>query len=565
MAQSIPRSFIDDLIIRIDIVDFINSYVPLKKSGNNHVACCPFHKEKTPSFSVTQDKQFYHCFGCGVGGNIISFLMAYNNLSFVEAIEDLASFAGVNIPHEATTSQPQQNLETLFQLNQKVANFYTQKLKNQSIAKQAITYLKNRGLNDAIVRDFMLGYAPNKWNNLDTISQPLHLLEAGLQARNNENKQYDYFRNRIIFPIRDKRGRIVGFGGRVMDDSPPKYLNSPETTLFKKSKEVYGLYELLQKNSKPERILIVEGYMDVIALAQFGINYAVASLGTASSRSHFDLLFRFTSELILCFDGDRAGHQATWRAVEAALPSLRDDRQIRIMLLPEDQDPDSLIRASGSKQFSQKISASQPLSDYFFNYLTKNINLNDLEGRSLLINKAHPLLDQLSNSNFRNMMLERLKHEAKTHTLNISASISKPRIAENQGKSPLSRIANALLLQNPQLANSAILVELERLNLTSPGLDLLDKTLKKISQKTTITLGGLLEAYRNHPEEKLIASLAKYNNLTPHSGLHAEFEGAIKGLIKQAQKKKLEELLAKGKKQELDLHEKKIMLKLLDN
>ena len=332
MSGRIPREFIDELLVRVDIVDLIDSHVPLKKTGANYVARCPFHTEKSPSFSVNRNKQFFHCFGCGASGNAISFLMDFSHLDFIEAVEDLAAFVGVDVPRESVAHQSvskKEDLSGLYGLMERVAAFYIEQLR---VSQKAVDYLKVRGVKSAVARDFMLGYAPDKWSALaEKFSQKL-LIDAGLVVIKDDGQVYDRFRGRIMFPIRDKRARIIGFGGRVLDDSLPKYLNSPETSLFHKGKEVYGLYELLEKNSKPQRILIVEGYMDVIALAQYGINYAVAALGTATSQAHLDLLFRFSSELVFCFDGDRAGREAAWRVMESAFSSLKDGRSCRIML-----------------------------------------------------------------------------------------------------------------------------------------------------------------------------------------------------------------------------------------
>lgn len=566
MAGSIPRTFIDDLLVRVDIVDLIDSHVPLKKSGSNHVARCPFHNEKTPSFSVNRNKQFYHCFGCGVSGNAISFLMDYSHLNFVEAIEDLAVFVGVDVPREAKTAEVkpnQQILAALYPLNQQAANFYSQQLRAKGEGQKAIEYFKARGLSGEVVRDFMLGYAPDQWHSLNVLTNPGRLLEAGLQTTNEAGRQYDRFRGRIMFPIRDKRGRVIGFGGRVLDDSLPKYLNSPETAIFHKGNEVYGLYELLKTNTKPERILIVEGYMDVIALAQFGINYAVATLGTASSKSHFNLLFRFTSELVLCFDGDQAGQKAAWRAVEAAFPSLRDDRQVRIMLLPKGHDPDTLVRELGAELFARNVAESLPLSDYFFEHVSKNLNLNNLEGRANLIKIARPFIDQLSNSHFRDMMIERLKREAKTHSLDVFENVTRLTGAESRSKPSSARTANALLLQNPDLANAEVLTEQDWSGLESPGLNLLRKTLEKIKSNPNITLGGLVEEYRGQPEEKHIGSLAEFNDLTPDNGREAEFAGSVRALVRHAREQKLTRMLEKEQLQGLNQHEKQMMLEML--
>ena len=337
MSGRIPREFIDDLLVRIDIVDLIDSHVPLKKAGSNYVARCPFHAEKTPSFSVNRNKQFFHCFGCGASGNAIGFLMDFSHLDFVEAVEDLATFAGVSFPKESLdyrAGAKQEDLSNLYLVMEQVAAFYSEQLRNNVRAKKAVEYLIARGVSDDVVHNFMLGFAPEDWNALAGRFNQQSLIDAGLLGRNESGRVYDRFRGRIMFPIRDKRARIIGFGGRVLDDSLPKYLNSPETSLFHKGKEVYGLFELLQKKDKPRNILVVEGYMDVIALSQYGVHNAVATLGTAVTQAHLDLLFRFSSELVFCFDGDAAGRAAAWRAIASVFPSLKDGRPIRSSMLP---------------------------------------------------------------------------------------------------------------------------------------------------------------------------------------------------------------------------------------
>ncbi|MDZ4153565.1 DNA primase, partial [Methylicorpusculum sp.] len=374
MSGKIPREFIDDLLVRVDIVDLIDSHVPLKKVGANYLARCPFHTEKSPSFSVNRNKQFFHCFGCGVSGNAISFLMNYSHLDFVEAVEDLAAFIGVDVTRESVEYSGQQkaaDLSSLYKVMEQVAVFYVEQLRTSSEGRQATEYLKHRGVSTSVAYDYMLGYAPKKWQVLIDQFGEQALLDAGLLGKSDIGDTYARFRGRVIFPIRDKRGRTIGFGGRVLDDSLPKYLNSPETPLFHKGREVYGLYELLQKQPKPQRILIVEGYMDVVALAEFGFYSAVATLGTATSQAHIDLLFRFASELVFCFDGDSAGQKAADRAMEQSFSSLRDGRQVRVMLLPQSHDPDSLVREIGVDGFVKSIESSETLSDYFFRSVAK--------------------------------------------------------------------------------------------------------------------------------------------------------------------------------------------------
>ena len=338
--------------------------------------------------------------------------MDFSHLDFVEAVEDLAGFAGVEVPRESIEYQSEQkkeDLNSLYVLMEQVAAYYVKQLRTSDEGKKAVEYLKNRGVSGNCAGDFMLGYAPDEWRALAGRFDQKLLIEAGMLVSKEGGQFYDRFRGRIMFPIRDKRARIIGFGGRVLDDSLPKYLNSPETSLFHKGKEVYGLYELLQKNSKPQRILIVEGYMDVIALAQFGIHYAVATLGTATSQAHLDLLFRFSSELVFCFDGDKAGREAAWRAMESAFPVLKDGRQIRIMMLPQNHDPDSLVREEGLDKFTERVQTAQALSDYFFEHVSGELNLSEMEGRAQLISKAKPYLEKLPEGVFREMMFARLK------------------------------------------------------------------------------------------------------------------------------------------------------------
>jgi DNA primase len=350
MAEQIPRDFIDQLLNRVDIVDFIDSRITLrKKSGNNFFACCPFHNEKNPSFSVSQPKQFYYCFGCGAHGNAIDFLMQYDRLNFPEAIEALAKQVGMEVPKQSISPQQAEKAaaqQSLYELLAQVAKFYQSQLRTHN---RAIEYLKQRGVSGEIAKSFAIGVAPQGWDNLlQKIGQHAKqaLLEVGMLIKKEEGGCYDRFRDRIMFPIHDRRGRIIGFGGRIIDQGEPKYLNSPETPLFQKGHELYGLYQALQANRQLERIIVVEGYMDVIALFQHDITYAVATLGTATSSSHIERLLRHTAEIIFCFDGDQAGRSAAWRALQVTLPLMRDGIQVRFLFLPEGEDPDSLVRTN---------------------------------------------------------------------------------------------------------------------------------------------------------------------------------------------------------------------------
>ena len=418
MAGLIPQSFIDDLLNRTDIVDVVSSRVQMKKAGKNYTACCPFHKEKTPSFSVSPDKQFYYCFGCGAGGNALGFIMDHDNLDFHQAVEELAKAAGMEIPREESgrAHKPRQPTDSpLYPLLTAAADFYRQALKSHPQRKAAVDYLKGRGLTGEIARDFGLGFAPPGWDNLykhlssDTLQQKA-MIDAGLLVENAETgKRYDRFRDRVMFPIRDSRGRIIAFGGRVLGDDKPKYLNSPETPVFHKGQELYGLFEARKNNRNLDEIIVVEGYMDVIALAQQGLRNAVATLGTATSEEHLKRLFRVVPSVLFCFDGDQAGRNAAWRALEATLSSLQDGRRARFLFLPEGEDPDTLVRSEGTDAFRARINQhAQPLADYFFQQLTEEADPRSLEGKAHMATLAAPLIDKVPGANLRTLMRQRL-------------------------------------------------------------------------------------------------------------------------------------------------------------
>ena len=418
MAGLIPQGFIDDLLNRTDIVDVVQSRLQMKKAGKNYTACCPFHKEKTPSFSVSPDKQFYYCFGCGAGGNALGFIMDHDNLDFPQAVEELAKAAGMEIPREESgrPHKPRQPTDSpLYPLLTAAAEFYRQALKSHPARKAAVDYLKGRGLTGEIARDFGLGFAPPGWDNLykhlssDTLQQKA-MIDAGLLVENAETgKRYDRFRDRVMFPIRDSRGRIIAFGGRVLGDDKPKYLNSPETPVFHKGQELYGLFEARKFNRSLDEIIVVEGYMDVIALAQQGLRNAVATLGTATSEEHMKRLFRVVPSVLFCFDGDQAGRNAAWRALEATLPCLQDGRRARFLFLPEGEDPDTLVRSEGTDAFKARINQhAQPLADYFFQQLTEEADPRSLEGKAHMATLAAPLIDKVPGANLRALMRQRL-------------------------------------------------------------------------------------------------------------------------------------------------------------
>ena len=399
----IPSEFIDELLAKVDIVDIIDEHVPLKKGGANYMACCPFHKEKSASFSVSPHKQFYHCFGCGAHGSAIGFIMEYQGLSFTEAVQYLADRIGMAVPKTRGREEApevrqarKKKQQTLEETTEAAAVFYAGRLKQDARAQ---AYLSQRGLSPEIIEHYGLGYSPDGWQPLAQVFQPYPntaLVESGMVIEK-DGKHYDRFRDRIMFPIRNPRGQVIGFGGRVLDKGEPKYLNSPETPLFDKGRNLYGLHEGRAAIKEAGRILVVEGYMDVVALAQFGLGYSVAALGTATTADHIKLLMRQTDSIYFCFDGDRAGRKAAWRALENALPQLKDDKSLHFLFLPEAHDPDSYIRAHGKAQFEDALlNQSKPLSAYFWDGLSDGLDLNTHEGKAELVKISAPLLAQIS-------------------------------------------------------------------------------------------------------------------------------------------------------------------------
>lgn len=420
MAGRITQVFIDDLLDRVDIVDVIDRRVKLKKTGKNFSACCPFHDEKTPSFSVNPDKQFYYCFGCGAGGNAIGFIMDYDNVDFPQAVENLADHTGLTVVREQTNqnSAPPKQREGLYETLEQAARFYQQQLRKHPEAKRAVTYLKGRGLSGEIAKQYAVGFAPPGWDNLlasfvgvDSDKTPeaqQKLLKSGLLIENEKGRVYDRFRDRIVFPIKDQRGRVIAFGGRVLGDDKPKYLNSPETEVFHKGRELYGLYEAKKANRKLDKIVVVEGYMDVIALAQYGILNAVATLGTATSEAHLERIYRICPEVVFCFDGDEAGRKAASRALENALPCIQDGRLARFLFLPEGEDPDTLIRDRGADYFQQLVDQAQSLETFMFDSLSVTLDMSTIDGRARLSKLALPLIEKIPEGVYRQLMFAAL-------------------------------------------------------------------------------------------------------------------------------------------------------------
>ena len=520
MAGKIPEQFIQDLLARTDLVDLIDARIPLKRSGSNYMARCPFHNEKTPSFSVNRQKQFYYCFGCGARGTAISFLMDYDRLSFPEAIESLADALGLPVPREEGSDperkQRADSLQRLYEIQEQAARYYQHQLKSHPAATKAVDYLRQRGVSGEVARRYRLGFAPGGARNLPP-EWPQDLLSAaGLLAVKEPGRSHDWFRDRVMFPIRDRRGRVVGFGGRLMGDGVPKYLNSPETDIFRKHREVYGLFELLEAQRKPADILVVEGYMDVIALAQFGLTNAVATLGTATSTEQVGLLFKHAQSLIFCFDGDAAGQSAAWKALDSSLPHLREGRQIRFLMLPDGHDPDSLVRAEGVDAFRRRMEAAQAFSDYFFQHLQTGLNSATIEGRAALVNKAQPMIEKLPGGVFRDMIEHRLETLSGHHLATPNAGSghraqAKPENARSGGaaatRPSAMRTFLALLVQYPSLVEHLDSVSLAQLTATPRGGQLIAAVVEMLHRHPHITSSGLLELFRDRPEFDLLARL----------------------------------------------------------
>jgi DNA primase len=583
MSGRIPHTFIDELLTRTDIVDVIDARVALKKAGREYKACCPFHSEKTPSFTVSQVKQFFHCFGCGAHGNAISFLMDYDHMDFIEAVEELAHMAGVEVPREvgsATAVQPP--TQPLYALLDKASHYYRQQLRSHPQATRAVDYLKQRGLTGDIAARFEIGFAPPGWDNLartlgTNAAARKALLETGLLIERPDGSGiYDRFRDRIQFPIRDRRGRTVGFGGRVLDDETPKYLNSPESPVFHKGQELYGLYEARKAVRRLERILVVEGYMDVLALAQFDIDYAVATLGTATTPDHLERLYRTVPEVVFCFDGDRAGRTAAWRALENALPVLTDGREARFLFLPEGDDPDTLVRKIGKEDFEQQIAQSTHLSDFLFDHLSTQVDTTSIDGRARLVELARPLLSRLPNGIFRQLMVERLAEIARTDSHHVANRIGKapenhpgaattspeqtPH-ATGSARSPV-RQAIAMLLHQPELAQAIEMPVIPEPD-AIPGVTLLLELLDLLQQQPGLKAGAIVEHWRGRAEARHLHKLAQWTPVADNLDLVAEFRGHLTQITHQATEQRIRELLHEGRHRSLNDTEKQELKSLL--
>lgn len=572
MAGKIPQHFVDDLISRSDIVEVINGRVQLKKAGREYKACCPFHNENTPSFTVSPTKQFYYCFGCGAHGTALGFLMEHDHMSFVEAVEELASIVGVEVPRVEGGAPVNRNKD-LFTLMDSVCQHYVVQLKN---TPSAVNYLKSRGLSGSVAKTFGLGYAPDDWDGLkntfgrgpDVVTQ---LKRAGLVIeRDGASGVYDRFRGRIMFPIRDVRGRIIGFGGRILDQGEPKYLNSPETPLFHKGRELYGLFEARQALRDIPFLMVVEGYMDVVGLYQHGIRNAVATLGTATTEEHLRRLFRITQEVVFCFDGDRAGRAAAWRALENALPETREGRQIKFLFLPDGHDPDSLIRQEGQTAFEKRLKESLPLSDYMANELASRVELGSVEGKAQFADLARPLLNRLPEGVYKTLLIQRMANTVRLDTGKLSQliGIDRQRTQRPEKRRPatskrsLVHQAIGLLLSHPMVAESSRAVDLETLRQGSAGHGVLYALIQDVLEAPSLTTAGLLEKWRERTEGPYLRKLVQirldqvgYGGALTQEGLKTEFLDMLGRLLDGLSPDREKVLLAKMSEQGLNEEE----------
>jgi DNA primase len=565
MSGLIPSRFIDDLLSRIDILDVVEPRVKLRKSGKNYSGLCPFHQEKSPSFTVQPEKQFYYCFGCGSGGNALGFIMNFENLDFPEAVEVLAKSIGVDVPREdsGTTKQSNSRHDALLALLQDISAFYQQQLRTHPQKQRAVDYLKKRGLSGEIARDYGLGYAPPGWDNVlkafgTDKEKQTQLLEGGMLIENPDNQRnplYDRFRDRIMYPIRDSRGRVIGFGGRVLGDDKPKYLNSPETPVFHKGEELYGLYEARKKLRNPQRFLIVEGYMDVIALAQNGIHYSVATLGTATSASHLRILFKIVPEVVFCFDGDNAGREAAWRALQQVLPLMEDGRSARFLFLPEGQDPDTQVRAIGATAFEASLGKATRLADFFFDTLSARTDRNSMEGKALISKLAQPFLEKLPKGVFRQLMFDHLAQLTGVKADAAPAPVMQPappmgepppglmpprpsfarqpaRLARPRVEwSPCMRLVN-LLIRKPDIISQVTIPD-ELGEIRTEDMDLLLKVLEIARAWPNSSTEELMSRIYATAYGSQLTELFGKELITPQEGMVDEFRDVLQGLLKR--------------------------------
>ena len=600
----IPQSFIDELIARADIVEIIGLRVPLKKAGREYKACCPFHGEKTPSFWVSPDKQFYHCFGCGAHGTVLRFLMEHDRMAFPEAVEELAQRLGLEVPHEGGSgaNNTKRADEPLYELMSKVAGFYVETLGRDLRARQ---YLERRGLERATIEHFGIGYAPNSWNEVlrrfgATEPERRALAELGLiierergSIREGEH-YYDRFRDRVMFPIRDARGRVIAFGGRIIEQGEPKYLNSPETALFHKGRELYGLYETRRTRSNLKRLLVVEGYMDAVRLHQSGITYAVATLGTATTPEHFKRIFRLVNEVVFAFDGDKAGRAAAWRALQHALPEAREGREIRFLFLPEGHDPDTLVGEEGREAFEKRLETTTlPLSEYLVRELSDQADLSHADGRARFSELARPLFQKLPEGVYRELLLGRLagvigiapqrleqlwssggsaasgvRATGEAQPLNATPTarpVLQTRPRTHAGRGSLVRQAVVRLVRFPTIAQQVSLQERAALNACEePGIELLRELLDDLRERPLQIPAQVIERWADKPGGDALQKLLQREEIiTDADGAAGELRGALAKLAATVAARRLEALEEKSRRTRLEPEELKEFQELM--
>jgi DNA primase len=549
----IPDAFIDDVLARTDIVELIGARVPLKRQGREYSARCPFHDERSPSFTVSPTKQFYHCFGCGAHGTALKFLMEYDRLEFLDAVEELAKRVGMEVPRDTRQRNESGDSRALYDTLDAAATWFQRQL---AANPEAQAYLDRRGVDAENRARFLIGYAPDGWEGLKgalgTDEHRLRLLDqAGLLSKNDAGRVYDKFRDRVIFPIHDRRGRVIAFGGRVLEkDDGPKYLNSPETALFHKGRELYGLWQVRQAHARIPRLVVVEGYMDVVALFQYGVTTAVATLGTATTPDHAELLFRNAADVYFCFDGDRAGRGAAWKALESVLPRMKDGRQAFFLFLPEGEDPDSIVRREGADGFDARLREAMPLSEFFFTEHAREINLGTLDGKARLAERTRPMLEKIPDGAFRDLMFARLTELTGVDALRAvpdSAGLESHRTRSPAlpQKRSLVRTAIALLLQQPSLAQTLEPPYLFSA-LRQPGIALLMELIAFCRDRPDASAGVVLEHFAEREEAAALHKLVLQDLLIPADQFAHEFSGAIAALNRQTLKQREEELLARG-------------------
>ena len=555
----IPDAFIDELLARTDIVEVVAARVPLKRQGKEYSACCPFHDERSPSFTVSPTKQFYHCFGCGAHGTALSFLMNYDRLEFLDAVEELARRNSMEVPRDTQQRNENNDTRDLFAALEAASRFFQRHLES---SEKARTYLDGRGVDADIRAQFAIGYAPDGFSALKdalgTDERRTKLLDrAGLFSKNDRGHVYDKFRDRVMFPIHDRRGRVIAFGGRVLaKDDGPKYLNSPETALFHTGRELYGLWQARQSNQKLERLVVVEGYMDVVSLFQYGVTQAVATLGTATTADHAELLFRNAPDVYFCFDGDAAGRRAGWRALESVLPRMKDGRQAFFLFLPDGEDPDTIVRKEGPEGFDKRLGQATPLSTFFFDELAKDVNLATLDGKARLAERARPMLAQIPDGAFGDLMRQRLTEITGVGAQAAAKPAPAARRPQNAASKPsLVRSAIVRLLHQPSLA-LAIAPPYSFADLKQPGIGLLVEILEIVHTRPDITTGALLEHFAEREELDALQKLALHAIPGEDTSWRQELLDAIEQLEDQSVQQRIDDLRIKMQSGTLDAADK---------